>query len=109
MLDTTGSLSTTASFAGPDERNDVAKQLQALFGDRCSELSGDLDRHAKDVSHHKPQRPDCVVFPLSNDEVAAIARLCCEHRLPIIPFGTGTAVEGESSRFTAESAWTSLA
>ncbi|MBC7815612.1 MAG: FAD-binding protein, partial [Planctomycetaceae bacterium] len=94
MLDTTESLSTTANFAGPDERTKVVQQLKTLLGDRCSELPADLDQHAKDVSHHKPRRPDCVVFPLSNDEVAAVARLCHEHRVPIIPFGTGTAVEG---------------
>ena len=94
MLDTTEPLSTTANFAGPDLRIAVIHQLQSLLGDRCSVSPSDLDQHAKDVSHHKPQRPDCVVFPLSNDEVAAIARLCHEHRVPIIPFGTGTAVEG---------------
>ncbi len=94
MLDTTDSLSKTANFASPDERDTVVQQLQALLGDRCSVLPSDLDQHAKDVSHHKSQRPDCVVFPRSNDEVAAVARLCHEHRMPIIPFGTGTAVEG---------------
>ncbi len=94
MLDTTESLSKTANFASPEERNRVVQQLQTLLGDRCSVLPGDLDQHAKDVSHHKPQRPDCVVFPLSNDEVAAVASLCHKSRVPIIPFGTGTAVEG---------------
>lgn len=94
MFDTIESQCTTANFAGSDERAAVVRLLQTLLGDRCSELPDDLDRHAKDVSHHKPQRPDCVVFSLSNDEVAAVARLCHEHRMPIIPFGTGTAVEG---------------
>ena len=94
MLDTTESLSTSDKFADAAERSVVVKQLRALLGDRCSERPADLDQHAKDVSHHKPQRPDCVVFPLSNDEVAAIARLCDENRVPLIPFGTGTAVEG---------------
>lgn len=94
MLDTTESLSTTANFAGPDERSEVVKQLRVQLGDRCSELPADLDQHAKDVSHHKPRRPDCVVFPQSNDEVAIITQRCHEHRVPIIPFGTGTAVEG---------------
>ena len=94
MLNTTESLSTTPHFAGSIERAEVVEQLRTLLGDRCLELPDDLDRHAKDVSHHAPQRPDCVVFPLSNDEVAAVARLCHEHHMPIIPFGTGTAVEG---------------
>ena len=94
MLDTTESLSTTANFADSAERTVVVQQLKTLLGDRCSALPADLDQHAKDVSHHKPQRPDCVLVPLSNDEVTAVARLCHEHRVPIIPFGTGTAVEG---------------
>ena len=94
MLDTTESLSTTANFTDSVERTTVVQHLKTMLGDRYSVLSDDLDQHAKDVSHHKPQRPDCVVFPLSNDEVAAVARLCHEHRVPIIPFGTGTAVEG---------------
>jgi D-lactate dehydrogenase (cytochrome) len=94
MLDTIEILSTTAKFADSTERTSLVQQLKTLLGDRCSVLPADLDQHAKDVSHHKPQRPDCVVFPLSNDEVAAVARLCHEHRVPIIPFGTGTAVEG---------------
>lgn len=94
MFDTNQLQSTTANFAGPDERVAVVRQLKALLGERCSVSPTVLDQHAKDVSHHKPQRPDCVVFPLMNEEVAAIARLCSEHRVPIIPFGTGTAVEG---------------
>lgn len=94
MPDTIPLSCSTGNFAGPVERAAVTQQLKSLLGDRCSELPADLDQHAKDVSHHKPQRPDCVVFPLSNDEVAAVAWLCHEHRMPIIPFGTGTAVEG---------------
>lgn len=94
MPDTIPLSCSTGSFADPAERTAVVQQLKTLLGDRCSELPADLDQHAKDVSHHKPRRPDCVVFPLSNDEVAGVARLCHEHRMPIIPFGTGTAVEG---------------
>lgn len=94
MLATTESLSKSARFANPEVRHYVVQQLQILLGERCSVMPGDLDQHAKDVSHHKPQRPDCVVFPRSNEEVAAVASVCYEHLVPIIPFGTGTAVEG---------------
>lgn len=94
MLDTNRLQSTIANFANREERVAVVRRLREMFGERCSESSADLDQHAKDVSHHKPQRPDCVVFPQTNDEISATARLCSEHRIPIIPFGTGTAVEG---------------
>ncbi len=38
--------------------------------------------------------PDAVVFPSSNEDVAAVVRLCAEGCVPIIPFGAGTSLEG---------------
>jgi D-lactate dehydrogenase (cytochrome) len=38
--------------------------------------------------------PDAVCFPLSTEEVAEIVRLCYLHRMPVIPFGAGSSLEG---------------
>ncbi len=38
--------------------------------------------------------PDVVIFPESTDQVSNCACLCNEHTTPIIPFGTGTGLEG---------------
>ncbi len=38
--------------------------------------------------------PDVVVFPRCVEEVSAMAKVCHNHHLPIIPFGTGTGLEG---------------
>lgn len=38
--------------------------------------------------------PDVVVFPRCVEEVSALAKVCHKHNLPIIPFGTGTGLEG---------------
>lgn len=35
-----------------------------------------------------------VVFPRCVEEVSALAKICHSHQLPIIPFGTGTGLEG---------------
>ncbi len=35
-----------------------------------------------------------VVFPRSVEEVSALAKICHHHQLPMIPFGTGTGLEG---------------
>ena len=35
-----------------------------------------------------------MAFPVETDEVASIVRICFENDTPIIPYGTGTAVEG---------------
>jgi len=40
--------------------------------------------------------PDAVVFATSTEEVADIARLCSEADVPLIPFGAGTSVEGNT-------------
>src|SRR5512145_396753 len=38
--------------------------------------------------------PDVVVYPQTNEEVAAIVGLCNAARVPVIAFGTGTSLEG---------------
>ena len=38
--------------------------------------------------------PDAVVWPQDVEQVSKIAKICHQHRLPMIPFGTGTGMEG---------------
>ena len=68
--------------------------LAALLGPRLNETSEVLHAHAADASYHAPQPPQAVAFPTSVEEVAQIARTCTAHQVLIVPFGTGTAVEG---------------
>ena len=53
-----------------------------------------LERHGKDESYHRCVPPEVVVYPETTEDVSAIVRLCAETRTPIIPFGTGTSLEG---------------
>ncbi|KAF7643718.1 hypothetical protein LDENG_00234910, partial [Lucifuga dentata] len=52
------------------------------------------EQHGKDESVHRCRPPDVVVFPRCVEEVSALAKICHHHNLPIIPFGTGTGLEG---------------
>uniref|UniRef100_A0A665WHF3 Probable D-lactate dehydrogenase, mitochondrial n=1 Tax=Echeneis naucrates TaxID=173247 RepID=A0A665WHF3_ECHNA len=52
------------------------------------------EQHGKDESVHRCCPPDVVVFPRCVEEVSALAKVCHQHHLPIIPFGTGTGLEG---------------
>lgn len=52
------------------------------------------EQHGKDESVHRCRPPDVVVFPRCVEEVSALAKICHQHQLPIIPFGTGTGLEG---------------
>ena len=68
--------------------------LTALLGPRLNATSEVRRAHAADASYHAPQPPQAVAFPTSVEEVAQIARICTANQVPIVPFGTGTAVEG---------------
>ncbi len=72
----------------------VLEQLRERFGQRFSTAPAILERHGQDESYHTPMPPDGVVFAASTEDVAEVVRLCAEHRVPVIPFGTGTSLEG---------------
>ena len=76
------------------DRSPVFGELRSLLGNRIRTDEGIREAHAGDASYHKPRLPDAVVFPACNDEVSKIVRLCARYRTPVVPFGTGTAVEG---------------
>jgi D-lactate dehydrogenase (cytochrome) len=69
-------------------------ELRTLLGERFSTAQAVRDHHARDESHHAPAAPDAVVFPASTEEVSVVARICHAHRVPMIPFGAGSGLEG---------------
>ncbi|WP_448191160.1 FAD-binding oxidoreductase [Azospirillum sp. sgz301742] len=86
------SVVTAPPRAAPSE--DALAELRALLGDRLSTSGAVREHHGKDESYHPIMPPDAVAFATSTEEVAAIVKLCAKHRLPVIPFGTGTSLEG---------------
>jgi D-lactate dehydrogenase (cytochrome) len=73
----------------------LIEQLHSILGERVSTNSSVLEQHGHGESWHPVQAPDAVCFPQSNEEVAAIVRLCAETATPVIAFGTGTSLEGQ--------------
>lgn len=81
------------------ERNDagIAAALGILkqrFGERFQTGAAVREQHAHTTTYIPVQAPDGVAFPGSTEEVQEIVRICAEHRVPVIPFGTGTSLEG---------------
>ena len=70
------------------------KELCALLGTRFSTDSTVRDAHARDASYHRGALPDAVAFPKTNAEVAETVKICAKYKIPIVPYGTGTGVEG---------------
>jgi D-lactate dehydrogenase (cytochrome) len=75
---------------------DLRAQLARLLPDerRVSDGEAVLDQHAADLSYHAAHRPDVVVWPQSTAEVAAVLEYADTARVPVVPFGAGTSLEG---------------
>ncbi|MET4639989.1 FAD-linked oxidase C-terminal domain-containing protein [Mycetocola sp. 2940] len=56
-----------------------------------------LDEVAHDRSHHHYARPAVVVRCTSTEQVSATLAVCHRHRIPVVPRGSGTGLEGASN------------
>ncbi|WP_181707309.1 FAD-binding oxidoreductase [Chthonobacter rhizosphaerae] len=72
----------------------VLETLADLFGDRFSSALSVREQHGHTTTRIENQPPDGVVFATTNEEVATVVRLCAANGVPVIPFGTGTSLEG---------------
>ena len=70
--------------------------LTSLLGDRLSVTKSDLALHGHSESHFAPMPPDAVAYATSTEEVAEIVKICAANKTSIIPWGTGTSLEGHS-------------
>lgn len=76
---------------------DALSELRTLLGDRLVTGQSDRDLHGRSETWHPPMPPDAVAYPRETEEVARILRICARHRIPVIGWGTGTALEGHGS------------
>ncbi len=74
--------------------SDAIAQLRNLLGDRISTSTAVCAQHSTGVFLSANDPPDAVAFAQSTAEVVEIVKICAAHAIPIIPFGTGTSVEG---------------
>src|ERR1700741_120727 len=68
--------------------------LRQLLGDRLSTATSIREGHGKDASYHPCVPPDAVAFAQSTEQVSQIVKICARHKVPLIPFGSGTGLEG---------------
>src|SRR3989442_13003316 len=72
----------------------VVSELKALLGERVSTSSAVTEYPGKDESYFPYALPDVVVFAETTEEVRDVVDICRRHRVPMIPFGVGTSIEG---------------
>ncbi|HZD26126.1 MAG TPA: FAD-linked oxidase C-terminal domain-containing protein [Alphaproteobacteria bacterium] len=71
-------------------------ELKALLGERFSTAHAVREHHGKGEAYHPAALPDGVAFAQSTEEVSEIMRTCARHRVPVIPYGAGTSLEGHT-------------
>ena len=68
--------------------------LKGQFAERFSMANAVREHHGKDESPFPTMLPDGVVFAENTDEVVAVVKLCSQYKIPLIPFGVGSSLEG---------------
>ncbi|XP_020624335.1 probable D-lactate dehydrogenase, mitochondrial isoform X2 [Orbicella faveolata] len=75
--------------------DDIKRAFEDIVGENnVSSAMVVREQHGKDESHHKCHPADLVVWPTSREQVCQVAKLCNDNCLPLIPFGSGTGLEG---------------
>ncbi|MDR7097223.1 FAD-binding oxidoreductase [Hydrogenophaga laconesensis] len=69
-------------------------ELQVRFGAQCSTALVVREQHGRDESVYEVPPPVAVVFAESTQDVADAVALAARHRVPVIPFGVGSSLEG---------------
>ncbi|MDB5552906.1 MAG: lactate dehydrogenase [Rhizobium sp.] len=82
------------------ERNEeglksAASVLKQMYGERFQTGEAIRAQHAHTTTWVPPQLPDGVLFVESKDDVLSAVRIATEYRVPLIPFGTGSSLEGQ--------------
>src|SRR5215472_3328463 len=86
---------TVAALARP-LTSKLRDDLRVCFGERFSTAPAVREHHSRDASHHNLAPPEAVVYVRTTDEVSEVVRLCTASNVPVVPFGTGTGLEGGS-------------
>ena len=87
------------NLTGTVEFNPVATKaaiaaLLRKFGNKVVTSEAVRRQHAHTETWYANEPPDAVVYAASTEDVQGVVSICAEHRVPIIPFGTGTSFEG---------------
>ena len=84
---------TKQAFA-PVTQDDIDQLAQIVGVENLSTASADISLHARDQSQHPAHNAEVVIWPGSEEQVAAVLAFANEHIIPVTPWGVGTSLEG---------------
>ena len=78
-----------------DVEEAAVNRLRSLIGEKnVSVAMAVREQHGRDESYHACMPPAVVVWPTSTEQVSDVVRVCSELDVPMVPFGSGTGLEG---------------
>jgi len=77
-------------------RDALLKQLRMIVGDEMLTAGEALKAYSYDANTNWANMPDCVLFPHTDGQIAAIMRMADVERIPVTPRGGGTNLSGGS-------------
>ena len=72
----------------------IETELKSIFKDRFSTSTSTRFNYSRGEDTYDPVPSQAVIFPETNEEVSTILKLCNDRKIPLVPFGTGTSLEG---------------
>ena len=75
-------------------KEQIQNELKKIFNERFSTSESTRTNYARGEDTYDPVLSQAVIFPENNEEVSKALKLCNEHKIPVVPFGTGTSLEG---------------
>ena len=72
----------------------VIEAARAFLGDRITTNAALRDHHSHGQDTQTPVLPDAVAFVETTNEVSQLLKLCHAERIPVVPWGAGTSLEG---------------
>jgi D-lactate dehydrogenase (cytochrome) len=79
----------------PADLQSAAAELRSLLDSRMTTSEVQREHHSHGESYLPPALPDIVCFPRTTDEVSEVLKVSARHKIPVVPFGAGTSVEGQ--------------
>jgi D-lactate dehydrogenase (cytochrome) len=79
----------------PSAVSSAITALAARFGNRLVTSQAVREQHGHTTTWLPNQPPDAVVMAQETADIQDVVRICAAHGVPVIPFGTGTSLEGQ--------------
>lgn len=70
-------------------------ELRGTLGSKVSISPSVRAHHGSDEGSHRAASPDAVLQAASTADVVTAVKICARHKMPIIPYGAGTSLEGQ--------------